>query len=66
MFMTELEQEILNEMELRPYWGLWWRYIDEIFFYLGTWRKERKELLETSNYEIHSSMVSNIDQLLGC
>ena len=66
MFMTELEEEILSEMELRPYWGLWWRYMDEIFFDLGTWRKELKELLETSKYKIHSSMVLNIDQLLGC
>ena len=28
--MAELEEEILSEIELKPY--LWWRYIDEIFF----------------------------------
>ena len=39
MFMTELEEEILSEMELRPYWGPWWRYIDEIFFLFGNMEK---------------------------
>ena len=30
LFMTELEEEILREVELKPY--LWWRCIDDIFF----------------------------------
>ena len=31
LFMTELEEEILSEIEQKPY--LWWRrYIDDIFF----------------------------------
>ena len=30
LFMTELEEEILSEIELKPY--LWWRYINDIFF----------------------------------
>ena len=30
LFMAELEEEFLNEIELKPY--LWWRYIDDIFF----------------------------------
>ena len=30
LFMTELEEEILSEIKLKPY--LWWRYIDNIFF----------------------------------
>ena len=28
--MTELEEEILKEIALKPY--LWWGYIDETFF----------------------------------
>ena len=30
LFMAELEEEVLSEIELNPY--LWWRYIDDIFF----------------------------------
>ena len=30
LFMIELEEEILSEIELKPY--LWWRYINDIFF----------------------------------
>ena len=30
LFMAELEEEILSEIELKPY--RWWRYIDDIFF----------------------------------
>ena len=37
LFMAELEKEILSEIEPRP--CLWWRYIDDIFFSLGTWRR---------------------------
>ena len=30
LFMAELEEKILREVELKPF--LWWRYIDDIFF----------------------------------
>ena len=30
LFMAELEEEILQKAEFKPY--LWWRYIDDIFF----------------------------------
>ena len=32
--MTELEEEILKEIALKPY--LWWGYIDETFFFGNT------------------------------
>ena len=31
LFMTELEEEVLSEIELKP--CLWWRYINVIFFF---------------------------------
>ena len=34
-FMADLEENILNAFEEKPM--IWWRYIDNIFFYLGTW-----------------------------
>ena len=36
LFMVELEEEILREVELKLY--LWWRYIDDIFF---IWEHDR-------------------------
>ena len=30
LFRAELEEEILSEIQLKPY--LWWRYRDDIFF----------------------------------
>ena len=38
LFMTELEEEIFSEIELKPY--LWGRYIDDIFSSLGTLRRK--------------------------
>ena len=37
LFVTDLEEKILNVFEEKPM--IWWRYIDEIFFYLETWRR---------------------------
>ena len=37
IFMADLEERILEDIELQP--RIWWRYIDDIFFYLGTWRR---------------------------
>ena len=41
LFMAELEEEVLSEIELKSY--LWWRYIDDIFF---LWEHEEKKLRE--------------------
>ena len=37
LFMADLEEKILNPIEEKPM--IWWRYINDIFFYLGTWRR---------------------------
>ena len=39
--MTELEEEILSEIELKSY--LWWRYIDHNYF---LWRHREENLKE--------------------
>ena len=36
-FMADLEEKILHASEKKPM--IWWRYIDDIFFYSGTWRR---------------------------
>ena len=57
LFMAELEEEILSEIELKPY--LWWRYIDDIFF---LWEHGEEKL---QGFIEHLNEI-NIDQLLGC
>ena len=47
--MVELEEEILSEIELKSY--LWWRYVDDIFFSLGTWRRETSEVYRIFEWE---------------
>ena len=42
--MAELEEEILSEIELKPY--LWWRYIDDIFFLWEHGEEKLKEFIE--------------------
>ena len=42
LFMADLEKKIYNAFEERPM--IWWRYIEEIFFNLGTWRSISGEL----------------------
>ena len=39
--MAELEEEILREVELKPY--MWWRFIDNIFF---IWKHREEKLRE--------------------
>ena len=34
-FMAVLEQNILSKVKKAP--SVWWRYIDDLFFDLGTW-----------------------------
>ena len=45
--MTELEEEILREVELKPY--LWWRYIDNIFFIWEHGEEKLKEFIDVLN-----------------
>ena len=47
LFMAELEEEILSEIELKPY--LWWRYIDDIFFLWEHGEEKLKEFIEHLN-----------------
>ena len=47
LFMGELEEEILSEIELKPY--LWWRYIDDIFFLWEYGEEKLKEFIEYLN-----------------
>ena len=44
LFMTELEEEIISEIELKP--CLWWRYIDDFFFLWEHGEKKLKEIIE--------------------
>ena len=47
LFMAELEEEILSEIELKPY--LWWRYIDDIFFLWEHGEEKLTEFIEHLN-----------------
>ena len=47
LFMAELEEEILSEIELKPY--LWWRYIDDIFFLWEHGDEKLKRFMEYLN-----------------
>ena len=44
LFMAELEEEILREVELKPY--LWWRFIDDIFFIWEHGEEKLKEFID--------------------
>ena len=35
LLMAALEEKILSKVKKKP--SVWWRYIDDTFFYLGTW-----------------------------
>ena len=45
--MAELEEEILREVELKPY--LWWWYIDDIFFVWEHGEERLKEFIDVLN-----------------
>ena len=47
LFMAELEEEILREVELKPY--LWWRFIDDIFFIWEHGEEKLKEFIDVLN-----------------
>ena len=47
LFIAELEEEILSEIELKPY--LWWRYIDDIFFLWEHGEEKLKKFIEYLN-----------------
>ena len=44
LFMAELKEEILREVELKPY--LWWRYKDDIFFIWELGEEKLKEFID--------------------
>ena len=46
LFMAKLKSKILEIVDNKPY--LWWRYIDDIFFYQGTWGRKVKGLCTNS------------------
>ena len=45
--MAKWEEEILNEIELKPY--LWWRYIDDIFFLWEHGEEKLQKFIEHLN-----------------
>ena len=45
--MAELEEEILEKVEFKPY--LWWRYIDDIFFLWEHGEEKRKSSIDNIN-----------------
>ena len=47
LFMAELEEEILREVELKPY--LWWRFIEDIFFIWEHGEEKLKEFIDVLN-----------------
>ena len=47
LFMAELEEEILREVELKPY--PWWQFIDDIFFIWEHGEKKPKEFIDVLN-----------------
>ena len=47
LFMAELEEEILEKVEFKPY--LWWRYIDDIFFLWEHGEEKRKSSIDNIN-----------------
>ena len=47
LFMTELKEEILREVELKSY--LWWQYIDNIFFIWEHREEKPKEFIDVLN-----------------
>ena len=47
LFMAELKEEILREVELKPY--LWWWYIDNVFFIWEHGEQKLKEFIVMLN-----------------
>ena len=47
LFMAELEEEILREVELKPY--LWWWFIDDIFFIWEHGEEKLKKFIDVLN-----------------
>ena len=58
LFMAELEEEILSEIELKPY--LWWRYIDDIFFLWEHGEEKLKRFIEYLN-EKHPTITFMVE-----
>ena len=47
LFMTDLEERILENIELQP--SIWWKYIDDIFFIWEHGEDSLKKFIETLN-----------------
>ena len=53
LFMAEMKEEILREVELKPYF--WWWYIDDIFFIWEHGEEKLKEFIDVLNKK-HSTV----------
>ena len=47
LFIAELEEEILREVEIKSY--LWWQYIDDTFFIWEYGEEKLKEFIDVLN-----------------
>ena len=71
LFMDKIETAFLETQELQP---LWFRYTDDIFFYLDTWEQELQTFLRSLNefhtdikftYELSKESISFLDPKVG-
>ena len=53
LFMAELKEEVLQKIDFKPY--LWWRYIDDIFFFWEHGEEKLKSFIDNIN-KIHFKM----------
>ena len=58
LFMAELEENVLENAELKPY--LWWRYIDDIFFLWEHGEEKLKEFIDELN-KMHPTIKFTAD-----
>ena len=58
LFMAELEEEILQKAEFKPY--LWWRCIDEIFFLWEHGEEKLKSFIDNIN-KMHPTIKFTAD-----
>ena len=58
LFMAELEEEILQKAEFKPY--LWWRYIDDVFFLWQHGEEKLKSFIDSIN-KMHPTIKFTTD-----